>query len=271
MNRVIVISGGSSGLGKQVRKLFEEESGNIVLSISRNVDESNEREYACDVSDEKAVEKIFNIIAKKYGKIDLLLNNAGFGLSGITELIKPEEAKRLFDVNFFGAWYCVKSALPHMPKGGRIVNIGSAMEFFPVPYRAFYASSKSALDTLSQTLRMECKPLGVDVTCVCPGDIKTEFTKNRVKDFETNERYGEAMKKATLKVDARENKRMSVESVAKKLFKICNKKKTKPMYLIGAKYKFIYFLSKFFPLSLKLKVISKVCWAWGWKPCVFTH
>ena len=253
-----MVTGGTKGLGKELVELFRN-SGDIVLSLARSANSESDFEYVCDVSDENQVKEIIKDIAKRFGKIDLLINNAGFGLSGITELISSEKAKQIFDVNFFGCFYLSKYALPYMPKGSRIVNIGSAMEMFPVPYRAFYASSKSALGTLSLTQRMECKQLGVDVALVCPGDVKTSFTQNRVKEFETNERYGDSIKRATLKLDSREDKRMDAKKVAHMIFKICNKKKTKPRYTIGAKYKFLDFVCRFAPLSLKLKFISKIC------------
>ncbi len=256
MDKIIVITGGTSGIGEKTAKLFEE-SGNKVIVLARNINVENPMHYACDVSKESDLIGVFADILKRFGSIDILINNAGYGLSGITELIETNEAKQLFDVNFFGLWLTTKYALPLMKSGGRIINISSAMVYFPLPYRSFYAASKAAVNSLTFAQRGELNKIGIDICAVCPGDVKTNFTKNRVKDFKTNERYGDAIKKVTAKLDSKENKRMDADIVSNAIFDIANKKKTKPMYIIGKKYKFLYFLSKIFPLSILLKAIDK--------------
>lgn len=256
MSKIIVITGGTSGIGAHLTKMFEKR-GDKVIVIARNVEDGNAMQYNCDVSDEMAMQVVFADIQKRFGTIDMLINNAGYGMSGITELIPTSDAKQIFDVNFFGVWYATKLALPLMQKGARIVNISSAMALFPLPYRAFYAASKSAVSTLTFSQRTELKKLGIDMCAICPGNIKTSFTKNRVKDFTTNERYGKVIKDVTTKLDSKEDSRMSVSVAAEKIFKIATKKKTKPQYIIGGKYKFLYFLSNIFPLSWLLKGIDK--------------
>ena len=258
MEKIIIVTGASQGLGKVVSEMLANDD-NKIIKVARNIDLKDPMQYSCDVSDEKAVKEVVDDVVKRFGRVDLLINNAGYGMSGISELVSVEEMHRIFNVNFFGSVYFTKFALPHMQKNSRIINVGSAMEFFPLPYRAFYASSKSAIGTFSIAQRMECEQLGVDITVVCPGDIKTTFVKNRVKNFETDERYGDSIKKATGKVDAREDKRMSVEYVAKKIVKIANKRKTKPRYIIGRKYKVLHFLTKLFPFGLVVKAIKKMC------------
>ena len=258
MEKIIVITGASKGLGKVVAEMLEKQE-NKVVKIARSINQEDNLSYVCDVSDENAVKAVVADVVKRFGRIDLLINNAGYGMSGISELVSTEEMHRMFNVNFFGAVYFTKYCLPHMQKGSRIINIGSAMEFFPLPYRAFYASSKSALTTFSIAQRMECEQLGVDITSVCPGDIKTTFVQNRVKHFETNERYGDSIKLATEKVDSRENKRMNVNYVAEKIVKIAYKQKTKPRYIIGRKYKVLHFLTRLFSFGLVVKAIKKIC------------
>ena len=104
--------------------------------------------------------------------------------------------------------------------------MSSAMALFPVPFRSIYGAIKSAVLNFSFSLKMELKPLGIDVCAICPGDIKTNFTKNRVKNFETSERYGNRLQSATEKSDSREEKRIPSEICAKKMFNIINKKKS---------------------------------------------
>ena len=256
MNRVVLITGASSGIGLDLKKLFEKQ-GDIVLTMSRTPSDIDTH-YAVDVSNEKEVIKAVENIGEKYGHIDMLINNAGFGMSGITELIDSKDIHALTEVNYYGTLYLVRSALKYMGKGDRIVNISSAMALFPVPYRAIYGSVKSAVLQLSFSLRMELSALGIDVVAICPGDIKTNFTKNRVKDFKTNDRYGDRLEKATLKSDSRENKRIPCWVCAKRIFKYINRRKTKPFYIIGGKYKLLYFLTRITPKSWLLKMTNKL-------------
>lgn len=248
MNRIVVITGGTSGIGKILAENYKKNNDKVII-LARSIKENSNTEIKCDVGNEDEIKNAFDIIKTLYSKIDILINNAGFGSSGISELIPVEEIKKIIDVNLLGTILCTKYALPLISKGGKIINMSSVMAIFPVPYRAYYASTKSAISAYSFALSMELKDLGILVTAICPGDVKTNFTKNRVKYLETTERYGTKMLDATKKVDAREDTRMSVEKVANKIYNIAEKNKFKPMYIIGGKYKFLYFLYKVFPLS----------------------
>lgn len=245
--KVIVITGGSGGIGKALKARLSE--NNTVIDFSRSND-NTDNDFRVDVSDENAVRDAFLIIKEKYGRVDILINNAGYGLSGAVELLDEGAVRKLFEVDFFGAFYCAKQALPLMEKGGKIINVSSACAIFPLPFRTMYCAVKSALSMFSYGLRAEVAPCGIDVTAVCPGDTKTGFTKNRDKHFDTNDRYGNRIKSADDHISEREEKRMSVDYVADKLYKITAKKRFKAMYLIGRKYKFLYALYRIFPLNL---------------------
>ena len=251
--KVVVITGVSSGIGKDTAAVFLRR-GWTVVGLSRTpLDDS----YVCDVTDSKRVQEVFDDIYQKYGRIDVLINNAGFGISGATELLPDEEIKKEYDVNVLGVINCYKSAVKYMKKGAKIINIASACALFPLPYRSLYCSSKAAVNQLSLSLNMECKPFGVEVISVCPGDTKTNFTKNRVKVFDTNDRYGDRIKNAADSIDTRQDKRMPVSVVSKKLYKIATKRRNKPMIIIGAKYKLLYFAMRFMPQSALLNFTEK--------------
>ena len=257
MNRIVVISGGTSGIGKQTAKLFKE-SGDRVFALGLHPDPLNEDEYYCDVRDEQGFKASMNKIASDYGKIDILICSAGFGISGAAELSETEEVKRLFDVNYFGVLNAAKACLPHMGKGAKIVIIGSCCGLFAMPFRINYCASKSAVNMLSHGLRMELSHAGINVCCINPGDVKTPFIQNRVKNFETNDRYGKKVENAQAIVEKNNSKRMSVEYCANKVFEIANKRKFKASYIIGNKYKVFNFLVKIFPINWFLKVSNKL-------------
>ena len=251
----IIITGASSGIGKCLAENFRKQ-GHNVIGLSRHPQTTFD--IFCDVSNIESVKTTFKEISKKYDKIDILINNAGYGISGATELITNEDAHKIFETNFFGVLNCSREALSLMKSGSKIVNISSVCAMFPLPFRALYCASKASVNLLSSSMRMELSPAGIDITCICPGDTKTNFTKNREKNFETNERYNDRIENATNKIDKNQNKRMSVEKVSKKIQKICLKNKTKPIYIIGAKYKILNFLTKIFPFNLLVKFTGKI-------------
>ena len=256
MKKIVLITGASSGIGLKLKEFYAKQ-GDIVLNISRNAGQ-DDFNFSCDISNYNNLENVFKEIIQKYTHIDILINCAGYGISGASELISDEDSKKIFDVNFFGTYKLIKLCLPYMKANGKIINISSACALFPLPYRTLYCASKSAVTMFSECLRMELLPTKIQVTNICPGDIKTNFTKNRIKIFETNERYKDRINKAVLKVDKNEHKRMSADYAVKKIFKICEKKKLKPRYIIGNKYKLFYVLQKVFPKSWYDKVIYKI-------------
>ena len=161
------------------------------------------------------------------------------------------------DTNFMGVYLTTKYALKFMEKGSRIINISSACALFPLPYRNLYSASKAAVSSFSQGLKMELMPLGIQVTSICPGDIKTPFIKNRVKYFDTNEKYGDRIQRASDKVEKNNDKRMEIDYAVDKIYKIINKKKLKPEYIVGGKYKLLYFAMRFFPKSCYINFVEK--------------
>lgn len=257
MSKIVVITGGTSGIGKEMAQLYQSK-GDTVISLSRNVQEPSKTNVVCDVSNEQMVKAAIEQIAKDFGRIDVLINNAGYGISGALELIPAQDAERQFDVNMHGAFLVNKYAIKHMQKGGIIVHIASACSLFALPFRGLYCASKAALNMYSDCLRMELKPLGIKVVSICPGDVKTNFTKNRVKIFETNQKYGDRIANSAHNIDKNQEKRMSATMVAKKIVKIAGKKNPRPMYIIGAKYKIFYFASKIFSKRTMLFAIEKL-------------
>ena len=255
--RNIVITGGTSGIGKACLEKFLSSGDNVIVLARKNPDKLKNF-VKCDVSNFEEVKNAFLEIKKQFDTIDVLISNAGYGLSGAIELVDNKEIEGLFDVNLFGVVNCYKCALPLMKKGSLIINMSSACAFFPLPFRGLYCSSKSAVNMLTYSMKMECEPFGVKVCAVCPGDVKTNFTKNRIKNFDTNDRYADRNKNATSKVDGREEKRMKPEKVANLVYKVSKKSRVKPYYIVGFKYRALKFAMRFLPLSSLLFFTSKI-------------
>ena len=258
-SKVVVLTGGTSGIGKEIADIYSAKN-NIVCVLAKNLESTDTQNnlYACDVTNEQQVKTAIEQIAKKYKKIDIVINCAGYGLAGALELTPTESAKKQFDTNMLGTMIVNNNCIKYMPQNSVIVNISSTCALFALPYRGLYCASKSAVDMYSKCLKMELAPSKIKVISICPGDTKTNFSKNRVKVFETNERYGDRIQKSINKVEANQEKRMSPTYVANKIVKYANKKHPKAMYIIGAKYKFLYFFSKILPQNTMLKIINKM-------------
>ena len=256
MNKIVVITGGTSGIGLELKRNYEENGDKVITISNRTLKDPNH--YSASVADEKKINEVIDTIAKKYGRIDTLVVNAGFGMSGITELLPTNDIHNLTEVNYYGTLYPIRAAIRYMKPGSRIVTVSSAMALFPVPFRSIYGSVKSAVLTLSFALRMELKPLGIDVVAFCPGDIKTNFTSNRIKDYKTDDRYGTRLETATTKSDSREDKRIPADKCARKMYKLSSKRRTRPFYIIGGKYKMLYLLTRITPKSWLLGITNKL-------------
>lgn len=257
-NRIVVITGGSMGIGKATAQKFRE-NGDIVFSLAMEIDEEYaEFSYVCDITDEDRVKEVIDEIGKKYGKIDVLVNNAGFGINGALEFVPSKTFDKVVDVNVKGAFLVTKYALAYMGKGGKIINISSVSGVFASPFRSMYCFSKSALLMMSLCQRMELEKAGIDVIAICPGEVKTGFMKKRVRIEETNEHYGRQVERAFAFLDKHDDgKRMSPEKVGGIIYKQSCKRKMKAMKIIGFKFKMMYFAIKVFPLGMILKLTNR--------------
>lgn len=252
----IVITGGTSGLGLALKEYYEKNGHNVyVLARSAN----GENGIKCDVSNFESIENAFEILKTKCHKIDMLINNAGVALSGATELLPREEIDKIVDINLKGVIFCTQKALALMSKGGKIVNISSPCGDFPLAYRTMYCVTKSALSMFSYCLRLELENAGIAVTAICPGNIFTNLSNNRIKIATTNEKYGDEVEKATNKINQEAHKRMTLDYVVKVITKKLAKKKLSARYVIGKKYKFLYLVQKLVPQKALFWGVSKFC------------
>ena len=188
--KVVLITGTNSGFGlltaKSVAALGHKVYATIRDTEGKNAEQAKalgeiENITVLDVSltDEASVKKAFDTIIENEGAIDVLVNNAGSAIFGVVEGTTPEDLNRLFDINVVAPWRLTKLALPYMRKQGEglIVNVTSGWGRFSAPFTVAYASSKFALEGLSEGLHYEVRPLGVDVSIVQPGAFPTEMSQ----------------------------------------------------------------------------------------------
>ena len=169
--RVILITGESSGFGLEMAKLFLE-NNDIVCGFSNQQFEMEGIYHQFgDVSKEEDCQRVVKNIIAKYGRIDVLMNNAGFGIFGPFEETPLEKAKKQVDVSFFGTFLMAKAVIPYMRKqgGGKIINTSSIGGVIPLPFQGFYSASKAAMDMLFNSLRPEVLPYNIQICSIKPG------------------------------------------------------------------------------------------------------
>ena len=191
---VVLITGASSGIGK-VTALHLAGRGYAVVGASRRLerlaslfDEAEEQGVRLfgveiDPNSDESVQSVMPGLISQFGRIDALVNNAGFGVWGPVDSLSIDELKLQFEANFFGAVRMIHATLPQMlsHRYGRIVNVSSVLGRIGTPFNGAYVSSKYALEGLSESLRAEVRPFGVHVSLVEPGLFATDFQKNQLR------------------------------------------------------------------------------------------
>lgn len=224
-DKIIVITGATRGLGLRLKEDLSKD--NVVVTLSRSEVENGKTAFRADVSDFDDVKRVFDEIGKIYGKIDVLINNAGYGLSGATEIMRKEEIERITNVNFLGAIWCTKCALPYMTKGAKIAVISSASGLTPMPFRTMYNSTKAALTMFSYSMKLELCNLGIDCTAFILGPVNTGFSNNRTVVTAEDSRYFKDVKEVD---DFVKNQDNSKKTSTKKVSAYIIKKLGKPAF-----------------------------------------
>ncbi|MEM8958470.1 MAG: SDR family oxidoreductase [Pseudomonadota bacterium] len=181
--QTILITGASSGIGLATAKHFQAKGWNVIATM-RNPDDAgdlaaldNVLVVRLDVTDTASINAAIQAGIDRFGKIDVLLNNAGYGAYGALEAFSMERVRRQFDTNVIGLLEVTKAVLPHMRanRAGTIVNISSIGGQMTFPLGTLYHGTKFAVEGLSEALHFELEPLGIRVRIVQPGMIKTDF------------------------------------------------------------------------------------------------
>lgn len=190
--QIALVTGASSGIGKATAELLAA-NGYYVFAMARRMERLEQMRceqiepIRLDVTDAEGIRMAVEHVIATKGRIDVLVNNAGYGQLGAIECVSMEAAHQQFEVNVFGYARFMQAVLPHMrqQKSGRIINITSILGRVPIPGFGWYAASKHAVEALSETLRSEVMGSGIDVVLIAPGLIKTEFVPRQLALLET--------------------------------------------------------------------------------------
>ncbi len=260
--KVVLITGGSSGIGKSIG-LYLQSKGHKVYGTTRNLSKNSDFEcfelIELEVTDPTSIRAAVRQVLDREARLDVLVNNAGVGITGPVEETPHKEIVKAFDINFNGPLHLIKAVLPQMrlQKSGLIINITSIAGAMGLPYRGIYSATKGAMDVVSEALRMEVKDFGIQITTVAPGDFATNIAAGRYHaPIEDQSPYGKGYGKTLNMINEDVATAEDPILVAKKVFEIINTAKPKVHYTVGdSMQKFSLFLKKILPDKIYEKLV----------------
>ncbi|MBI3640413.1 MAG: SDR family oxidoreductase [Thaumarchaeota archaeon] len=246
MEKVAIVTGSSSGIGFETALDLARE-GYFTYATMRNTKKGEAiKEIAkkenlkletleLDVDKEDSVKNAINKIVKEKGRIDILVNNAGYGLFGCLEDISMEELKAQFETNFFGVVRVSQAAIPVMrkQKSGIIVNVSSVAGRIGFPVSPGYISSKFAIEGLSESMRYELSPFGINVIIIEPGVIKTNFMSSTKKSLKSDSAYKDITNKVIMGITMMSEMGTPPKEVATTIIKAIKSENPLPRYTVG--------------------------------------
>lgn len=260
MDKIAIVTGGSSGIGRAVAHSLCKAGVKVYEFSRRDCSDEKVTHMSVDVTDEQAVVNAVQSIYKIENRINILVNCAGFGISGAVEFTKSEDAKRQLEVNFFGTVNCTKAVLPYMrsQNEGRIVCVSSVAGPIPIPFQTYYSVSKAAINSYVMALANEVRPYGISVCAVQPGDISSGFTDARSKSYDGDKEYGGRISRSVKVMEKDERNGMKPEAAGRYIAKLALKARVKPLYAIGFIYKAFCVIMKILPCRLSNYMIGQL-------------
>ncbi|MCR5466682.1 MAG: SDR family NAD(P)-dependent oxidoreductase [Lachnospiraceae bacterium] len=274
---VAIVTGSSSGIGYEVCQQLRDKGYTVYGLSRRGLAPEGVTPMKADVADPDALRSVIDEIARREGRIDLLVANAGMGISGPVELSETTDMQRIMNVNFFGQVYAAQAVLPYMraQKGGSVVFVSSVAAPIAIPYQAFYSASKSAVNSVALALRNEVRDYGIRISVVMPGDASTGFTDARVKNHpggaatESDAAPGVApgamtydalyprCETAVASMERDERNGIPAEKVAGVIVRAGLKKNPAPLYVAGFKYRLLLALYNLLPARAAVWLVGK--------------
>ena len=244
--KTVLITGTSSGIGKAAVKHFQQNGWQVAATMRRPENEAelgqleNVKLYALDVTSNESVKNAIQSAIKDFGGLDVIVNNAGYGLAGPFETATEEQIARQYDTNLFGVMRVMREALPYFreQKAGTFVNITSIGGLITLPFNSLYHGTKWALEGFTESLAYEVEPLGIKVRLVEPGGVRTDFAgRSLVMTMDPAEQnaYSEILQK-TLKVfmdPARQDSYSSGEQIAEVIYEAATSESNQLRFIAG--------------------------------------
>lgn len=262
MSRVVLITGASAGLGAAIGNYLSAK-GYKVYGTSRHIQAGTQSFTALqmDVGSEASIQEALKAILQQESRIDVLINNAGLSIAGVTEHLSLADVQQIFDTNVFGIVRTCQAVLPHMRRNGRglIINISSIGSETGLPYRGIYSGSKAAVDRFTEALRLEVGAYGIQACCLQPGAVHTGINAHRVKTvLPEGSPYKESFERGYAAIDASIDHGSSPDIFGPVIEKIINSKYVKRYYRVGKPIeKLSVILKKYLPERTYERMIRK--------------
>lgn len=264
MAQVVFITGGSSGIGKSTGEYLLTKGYEVYgtsRSPQRYEDTSAFPLLAMDVTDVTSIKNCIAVLLEKTGRIDVLINNAGVGITGPLEETPQSEIEKAFATNYYGPLHVINAVLPQMraQASGKIINVTSIAAYMGLPYRAIYSASKAALEITAEAYRMEIAQFGIEMTNVAPGDFATNIASGRYHAPELENSpykadYGKTLQIMNEHVDSGSDPL----DMAKAVHRIIETKNPKVRYQVGASLqKLSIVLKKILPSKMYESMLMK--------------
>lgn len=259
MSKTVLITGASTGIGRATAQAFHAAGWNVIATM-RSPEKERElnqlERVLCprlDVHDGASIDAAIQAGIARFGRIDALVNNAGYGLVGAFETFSEEQLQRQFDTNVFGLMRVTRALLPHFRANGagHVINVGSMGGRTSFPLYSVYHATKWAVDGFSESLAFELAPFGIQVKLIEPGAIKTDFygrSTDRVKNAEVTA-YDAWSDRLLKQMDASGAKGAAPTAVAKTILKAAQDRSGRLRYTVGLDAKSVLFLRRFIPDS----------------------
>lgn len=269
---VVLITGASSGIGKAIAIKLANLGYRVYGTSRKKIDDKYEiisntgngffRLIQLDVCQDDSVQNAVKIVLEMEGTIDILINNAGYGIAGSVEDTSTIEAISQFDTNFFGVHRMCRVVLPIMRKNKRgiIINVSSVAGILTIPFQSMYSASKFALEAMTEALRSEVRTFGIRVVLVEPGDTNTGFTNSRqlVSDADDNSAYKEIFNRSINRMSKDEMNGPGPDIVAKVITRMLNRKYPPVRIAVGFQYKIIAAVKRFIPSRIVSFVVGRL-------------
>lgn len=262
--KTVLLTGASSGIGQSTVCLLAQR-GLTVFGTTRNPIGKEPIPgvvlLPLDLGSEESVSRCLAEVRKRSGCVDVLINNAGYMQMGAAEEVSIEEAEAQFDANFYGAMRMIRAVLPEMRQRGRgqIINMGSMVDFAPLPFMGVYSASKCALAGYTECLRHEVRPFGIKVSLVEPGVVKTNLLRNGQIPSRCIPEYDPWRQHMQKSAEAMQDRSPEPVMVAECVLRIINSRAPKLHYLVGKDATRISRVRKFLPEPLyEQRVQSKL-------------
>ena len=260
MSKIAIVTGGSGGIGRcTAQELLQ--SGCTVYEFSRHGETRDGITHIdCDMTVDAQVRAAVGKVLEQSGRIDILVCNAGFGISGAGEFTDPRDSHAQLELNLFGMDSAVRAVLPAMraQRAGRIVCMSSIAGIVPIPFQLWYSVSKSAVLSYVLAMQNEVRPFGVSISAVMPGDIASGFTAARKKCESGDDVYGGRIERSVAVMEHDERTGMTPEKAGAFIAKTALKPHGKPVVALGFPYKCAAVAAKLLPRSVSNRIVGKI-------------